>query len=168
MNNTEKRLAWCLEKAQKELALGKKHRGLIKITPDKQKALEHIKKAEHNLKAAIHFAKTEYSDWSASAFFYSIYQSLLAIAIKFGYDSRNQECTFALINSLIENKQIPLNKELIEKVALLDSTKDELTTMQIREHYQYGTKLSIEENLEEELLEITKEILSKAKVIIEQ
>ena len=86
--------------------------------------MEHIAKAEHNLKAAIDFPKMGYSDWSASAFFYSMYQCLLAIAVKFGYESGNQECTFALMYSLIEDKKIDFDKMLLDKMVLLDITKN--------------------------------------------
>ena len=110
-----------------------------------------------------------YSDWSASAFFYSMYQCLLAIAVKFGYESGNQECTFALMYSLIEDKKIDFDKMLLDKMVLLDITKDNKensTSIKIREEYQYGTKLSLEENLYKELLELSQKILSKTKEII--
>jgi len=138
------------------------------IEPDKNKSLEHIKKAEHNLKGAIDFSRIGYSDWSASAFFYSIYQCLLAIAVKFGYESENQECTFALMESLIEDKKIELEKELLDKVYLLEPPKESSTSIEIREEYQYGTKLSIKDDLYKELLELTQKILSTTKVIIEK
>src|SRR3989338_3282452 len=114
MSQAKNKLTWCLKKAEKELKKEGKPRGLIIITPDKKKSFEHIKKAEHNLNAAIDFSKTGYSDWSASAFFYSIYQCFLAIASKFGYGSGNQECTFALIESLIEDKKIDLYKKFLD------------------------------------------------------
>ena len=101
MSHAKNKLSWCLKKAEKELKEQGKHRGLVIVKPDKKQALEHIKKAEHNLNGGIDFAKTGYSDWSVSAFFYSIYQCFLAIAAKFGYESGNQECTFALMESLI-------------------------------------------------------------------
>ena len=48
------------------------------------------------------------------------YHSLLAIALKFGYESRNQECTFALIYSLIDDNRIDFKKELMDKITTLD------------------------------------------------
>src|SRR3989344_3319647 len=105
MSHAKNKLDWCLKKAEKEFKEEGNHRGLRKIKPNKLQALEHLKKAEHNLEGAIEFSKIGYSDWSASAFFYSIYQCFLAIGAKFGYESGNQECTFALINSLIEDNK---------------------------------------------------------------
>jgi len=170
MSHAKNKVSWCLNKAKKELEEGGKHRGLVQAEPDKEKALEHIKKAEHNLKGAINFNNTGFSDWSASAFFYSMYQCLLAISAKFGYESGNQECTFALIHSLIEDGKIDFEKELIDKLALLDAQKDKekSTSIDIREDYQYGTKLSLEEKLYEELLALSQKVLSKTKEIIEE
>ena len=91
MSQASKQVDWCLKKAQKELIEKDAHRGLVKITPDIKLAGKHIAKAEHNLNAASDFAKMGYSDWSPSAFFYSMYHCFLAILSKFGYQSRNQE-----------------------------------------------------------------------------
>lgn len=45
---------------------------------------------------------------------------------------------------------------------------DEKTTIGVREQYQYGTELSIRDNLYIELFELAKEVSSKTKIIIEQ
>lgn len=171
MSHCKNKVDWCLKKAEKELESGYKHRGLIKTKEDKKQALAHIAKAEHDLMAAIDFAKIGYSDWSASAFFYSMYHCLLAIAAKLGYESRNQECTFALIYSLIEDGRINLNKILLDKRTLLDAQKDNeenSTSVEIREKYQYGTRISLDENLYKELLDLSRKILSETKEIIEK
>jgi uncharacterized protein (UPF0332 family) len=170
MTHSENKVNWCLKKAEKEMEERGTHRGLAKIKPDKTVALKHIAKAEHNLKAAIDFAKIGYSDWSASAFFYSVYQCFLAISAKFGYESRNQECTFALIRNLVEDKQIDLDISLLNKIDSLEvqRPKEETTATEMREEYQYGTKLSIDEHLYEETLNIAQKVLSKAKEIIEE
>src|SRR3989344_9705328 len=120
--------------------------------------------------AIFSVSKIGYSDWSASAFFYAIYQCFLAIGAKFGYESGNQECTFALINSLIEDNKIDLDKNLIDKVSSLEvqRPKQESTSVKVREQYQYGTDLSIDEKLYDELLALSKYILSNTKVIIEE
>ena len=47
MSHSKNKVNWCLKKAEKEIKNGKKHRGLITIVPDKEKAKEHILKAEH-------------------------------------------------------------------------------------------------------------------------
>ena len=91
MTHAGEKLKWCLRKAEKELSESGSHRGLIKKNPDLEKAKDHIEKAEHYLKATIYLKEGEFSDISASTMFYSMYHCLLSIAIKFGYESRNQE-----------------------------------------------------------------------------
>ena len=49
-----------------------RHQGLKKTKPNKQKALEHLAKAKHNLRALIVFHDVGFSDWSASAAFYAL------------------------------------------------------------------------------------------------
>jgi|SRR3989338_2861662 len=97
MPQAENKVSWCIAKAKKELEHALTHRGLLVVKPNIDEAKKHVLKAEHNLKAVFSFSKTGFSDWAVSASFYSIYHCFLAIALKFGYESRNQECTIALI-----------------------------------------------------------------------
>src|SRR3989344_2157936 len=55
MSQMLKHIKWCLDKAEKELREGKKHKGLIKINPDINKAKKHLNKAQHNLDAVEYF-----------------------------------------------------------------------------------------------------------------
>ncbi|MDP2907972.1 MAG: HEPN domain-containing protein [Nanoarchaeota archaeon] len=170
MPHIKNKIEWCLRKAEKELQKSDKHRGLIKTKPDLAVARAHLKKAEHNLKAVTDFKNIGYSDWSASAAFYSAYHCFLAIITKFGYESRNQECTFDLIFNLIENEQIGLDKKLVEEITSIDIHKahEEPTIVELREESQYGIKLSIEEDKFKRLLQTAKKILDKTKEIIEE
>ena len=168
MSRLKNKVRWCLNKAENELKQGSKHRGLKAVNIDKDKILKHLSKAEHDFNAGINFQKSGFSDWSASAFFYCIYHCLLAISMKFGYESRNQECTFALIGSLIEDKKINFDKGLLDRIFSLEKQNiEESTSMEMREEYQYGTKLSLEENLYEEMRRLSVEILSRTKEIVE-
>lgn len=170
MSHAKNKVKWCLNKAGKEIAAGGKHRGLVKTDPNLQKAKEHINKAEHNLKATFYLQKGGYTDWCSSTLFYTIYHSFLSILAKFGYESRNQECTFALIESLIEDNVIDIQKSEMGKISLFDVEEkhQSATAVQIREEFQYGTKLSLEDTSLEELLNLAKTILDKAKIIIEK
>lgn len=167
MSHAKNKVEWCLKKAEKELKTGDVHRGLIKINPDIERAKEHIKKADHYLSATLYLKNGNFSDISASTIFYAMYHCLLAIAVKFGYESRNQECTFALINSLIEDKKINFDKELLHKVSSLDKGEEQ-TTVELREQYQYGTRITLKEGLYNELLGLAKEIITRTKEIIEE
>lgn len=50
MSHAKNKVDWCLKKAKKEIAEGGKHRGLIETGPSKEKAREHIRKAEHGFR----------------------------------------------------------------------------------------------------------------------
>lgn len=170
MSHAKNKVEWCLNKAKKELQEGKKHRGLVKVDFDLEKAREHLSKAERNLKVTLYLQRGGYSDWCSSSLFYTIYHCFLAILAKFGYETRNQECTFALIASLIEDKKITLSQEDFEKVNTLDVTETQEspeTAVSIREDYQYSTKVSLENKEYQELLQLAKRILDKTKETLE-
>jgi len=159
-----------LNKAKKELQEGKQHRGLVKVEVDLEKAREHLAKAEHNLKVTFYLQKGGFTDWCSSSLFYVIYHCFLAILVKYGYETRNQECTFALIASLIEDKKITLIQEDLEKVSMLnlkETQESPDTVVSIREDYQYSTKVSLENKEYQELLQLAKRILDKTKVALE-
>lgn len=170
MSHAKNKVDWCLRKAQKELQERKKHRGLLLVAADLGKARDHLAKAERNVKVTFYLHKGGYSDWCSSSLFYAIYHCFLAILAKFGYETRNQECTFALIASFIEEKKIPLNREDLEKVTTLNVTETQEspeTAVSIREDYQYSTKVSLEHNEYQELLQLAKRILDQTKEFIE-
>ena len=102
MSHASNQIKWCLNKANKDIEeckkLGKreKHRGLLEIEPDIEMAKKHIEKAKHNLKAIDYLLKGNFSDVTFSMIFYSMYHCFLAIASKFGYESR---CQFKSVNS---------------------------------------------------------------------
>ena len=159
-----------MNKAKKELREGKQHRGLVKVEVDLEKAREHLAKAEHNLKVTFYLQKGGFTDWCSSSLFYVIYHCFLAILVKYGYETRNQECTFALIASLIEDKKITLIQEDLEKVSMLnlkETQESPDTVVSIREDYQYSTKVSLENKEYQELLQLAKRILDKTKVALE-
>lgn len=140
MSQARNKIQWCLNKAKRECEEGKKHRGLLKVYPNSQKALEYITKAEHNLEVTLY--------------------------LKGGYETRNQECTFAVIASLIEDKKISLKKEDLDSVSTLDAAgaqEASPTVVNIREEYQYGSKVSLGDNEYEQLLALSMKIMDKTK-----
>lgn len=163
MSHVKNKVDWCLKKALREGAKGK-HRGLIKIKPNLLEAKKHIDKAEHYLKASL-FLEKDYSDISASTIFYSMYHSLLAVLAKFGYESGNQECTFALIYYLIEEGKIDFDKELIDEIFSMGIGKEDI--INLREKYQYGIELSMRKELFDESLDLAKKLLGEVKEVIE-
>lgn len=165
MSHAKNKVNWCLKKAKEEMKSGKRHRGLIEVKSDKEMAKRHVKKAEHYLEATL-LLHEQFSDISASTTFYSIYHSLLAVLSKSGYESGNQECTFALIYSLIEDGKIDLDSKIVDKIAFIDS--EEESAIELREKYQYGVELSMKEDIFNDNLELAKKLLGKVKEIIEK
>jgi len=168
MSHAENKVNWCLRKAEKEILEGKKHRGIIKKKEDIIQARRHIAKAEHNLMAISYFNKGGFSDWSLSAVFYCIYHCFLAIIEKFGYESRNQECTLSLIRHLKEQGKIEIEDKFIEALDnYSESERQESSIIEKREFYTYGTTTHTENKEEiEKAVELCKSCLDLAKDII--
>jgi len=166
MPHASNKVEWCLRKAKKELGELGLHRGLIKINGGIELAEKHILKAEHNLKGAIYFKKGGFSDWSASAFFYCIYHCFLAILTRFGYESRNQECTIATIEMLKENKEIDIDDRLIDSLKINKAEEmHESSIIRIRENFQYGVELEFKEEFDN-LVNLCKEAINKTREIV--
>ena len=150
---------------------GERHKGLKKIGLNESLIDEHLKKAGHNLNAVTAFKNIGYSDWSASAAFYALYHCLLALLLKFGYQSRNQTCTFAFVEDLIDKKKISLKleelKEIFDKDVIEDLAHSE-KILDIRENMQYSSKTSMEEEEFNTLKQRTKVLLDKLRMEIEK
>ncbi len=124
MPQSKDKLGKCLAEGKKG---GERHQGIIKIKPNPEGAKEHLAKALHNFQAMADFQDLDYSDWAASAAFYTLYHGLLAILAQNGYESRNQSCTFALIEDMIAKGEVKT-----------------LTTANIREIFDKETKENLE------------------------
>ncbi len=173
-SQASKHLDWCLNKAVREVEECKKqgkraqHKGLLRVKPNLADAEKHIRKAEHNLKAISSFKETGFSDWSVSAGFYCIYHCFLAIAAKFGYESRNQECTISLIECLKEEGKIIIDSKFIEILKHQDIEEiQENKIIDMREDYTYGVEVSVGNEKEiNDLIKICKEMIDVSKEII--
>ena len=150
---------------------GERHKGLRKIEVNQDLIDKHLQKAAHNLNGITDFKNIGYSDWSASASFYTLYHCLLALIIKFGYQSRNQSCTFAFVEDLINQGKISLKLEDLREVFDKDITED-LThsekILDIRETMQYSFRTSLNEEEFNRLLNRTKVLFDKIKKEIEK
>ena len=169
MPKAKNMVKWCLNKARAEIAKGEAHRGLVKIKPDKELALDYIKKAEHNLDAFLYNKDGGFYDWTISIGFYVMYHCCLAVISKFGYESRNQECTLALIESLIEDKK--LDEDFVKYLEAIKSAakdkKEEEQIQKMREKYQYTPIIDIDIQKVEELLSLCQDMLKETKGVIE-
>ena len=167
MTQAGNKLKYCINKAKTE---GVKHRGIRVVEPDSVRAGNHIAKAQHNLKVMLYLVNGNMLDWAISSSFYSMYHCCLAILAKFGYESRNQDCTFAAIENLIEEKRISMPIEKLRRISLPDrrDTLDTDEVIELREDAQYGTgtafdigqvKILSDETME--FLEITQRIMEE-------
>lgn len=160
---TEKKIEWCIRKAEKK---GRKHKGLRIVESNKVKVQEHLEKARRNLKLIDHLIRIEYADWAVSAVFYSMYHCLLAILWKYGYESRNQACTFAAIEKLIAEGRINITIEELQNIQESNDNHDE-TVVDLREYYQYGTETKVEKEKVILLQQQAKEFVAKVSVLLE-
>lgn len=162
----EKKLKECF----KEGGMGERHKGLKRVDITKDRIDGHLDKAIHNFKAMTAFQKIGFSDWSASAAFYTLYHCLLALIAKEGYESRNQSCTFALITDMIEKGKISLTKSDLKEIFDKDVTIDlehSNKILDLRENWQYSTKTALEEEEFLELKERVKKLFDKMRRDIE-
>ncbi len=150
---------------------GERHKGLKKIIPSTEKSKGHLAKAIKNFNAITDFHDLNYSDWSASAAFYSLYQGLLAILSLNGFESRNQSCTFAVIEDLIaKNKVKELTvedlKEIFDK-SVTEQLEHSDKILDLREEMQYSTKTTLAEQEFQHLKQKTKNLFDKIRKEIE-
>lgn len=169
MSKAKNTVKWCLNKAKTEIENGDMHRGLVIIKSDKKYASDYLKKAGHNLEAFLYNKEGGFYDWTINIGFYVMYHCCLAIITKFGYESRNQECTLALIESLIEDKKLDedFRKYLDAIKSVADGKKEEEQIQKMREKYQYTPVIEIDVQKVEELLGICQDMIKDTKGIIE-
>ena len=155
MQKNRSRLDWCLSNEDR----------LRRIPSNNLKSKEHIEKAKHNLLAAGYNIKGGFSDWAVSQTYYAMYHGLLAILYKFGYESKNHECTISAVEHLIETKKVELD---IKDVIFIRTT--EQMKMQdaksLREEFQYGTKTDVNKEILNNLLRKSKEIVEKIEIAL--
>jgi len=158
----ENKFEWCLKQGGK----GEKHKGLKKIEPDLEEAEKQIKKALSDLDTMTYLYSGKKTDWVASAAFYAMYHSLLAILYKIGYESRNQECTINAIEYFVERKILKIDKDYIKMIRSLQETKEDAKS--IREDMQYSSKTQMENNRCIIMMENAKKFVEKMRSVLEE
>lgn len=151
---------------------GERHQGLRIVKPDSGLVQAYLAKAIHNMGAMQDFHDLKYSDWSASASFYALYHGLLAILARHGYESRNQSCTFAVVEELITNgnfKHLTISdlKEIFDQDVASDLAHSN-KILDIRERMQYSTRTVLAEAEFEALKKRVKELFDKIRLEIER
>ena len=166
MSQATKRVKWCMDQAKKHIAEGRKHRGLVEVKPSAAAAVKHLEKAEHNLQSVVYNAKGGFTDWAVSAAFYSMYHCFLAILARFGYESRNQTCTVALVEVLKEEGKVDIDERFIKMLQEDSQEGQEFRVIELREEYTYGFKVAAQEVDIKKLTEACKELIDKTKSIV--
>lgn len=151
-------LDWCLRKGKEE-----KHRGLRKTNPDMRLGKRHLEKADHYLRAGLFLRDNGYADIAVAQLFYAMYHCLLALLAKHGYESRNQRCTFAVVEHLIVSGRERLDREWIERIASYENPDDAIS---LREEFQYGVETKVNPGKLAQLVEDAKEILTAVRTLL--
>lgn len=146
MSQIEQHFRWCLNDENR----------LRKVKPNKKLAEDHLRKSEYNAEVMRELEKLKRNDWALNVGFYSIYHCFLAILSKYGYESRNQSCSITAILTLIEEKKIDLDKDLVLQFDTLELGLP--TLRQSREISTYGISSSIDTKRLGEIKELIKKI----------
>ncbi|MBI2146545.1 hypothetical protein HYU22_04355 [Candidatus Woesearchaeota archaeon] len=148
-------LKWCL----------KDQKRLIKTKPDLNLAQKHVKKSEYNYGVVQTLEGLKIYGWALNVSFYAIYHCFLAILAKYGYESRNQACTITILLTLINEKKLDLDKDLVTQFDTLDVEKNIMnpTVRESREISTYGVETSIDlqqlKKIKELILKVQRETI---------
>ncbi|HLC62266.1 MAG TPA: hypothetical protein VJI52_04585 [Candidatus Nanoarchaeia archaeon] len=153
MPQIDEHLKWCLKDPKR----------LVKTKPDL--AQNHIKKSEYNYGIVQTLERLKIYDWAFNVGFYAIYHCFLAILAKYGYSSRNQACTVTVLLTLINDKKLDFDKDLVTQFDTLDVEKNiaNPTVRESRELSTYGVETSIDlqqlKNIKELTLKVQREAI---------
>ena len=151
MPQIDEHLKWCV----------KDQKRLIKTKPDLDLAQKHVKKSEYNYGVVQTLEALKIYDWALNVGFYAIYHCFLAILAKYGYESRNQSCTITVLLTLINEKKLNLDKDLITQFDTLDVEKN-IANPTVRESREIST-YGVETSIDLEQLKKTKELIIKVQ-----
>ncbi|PIU30473.1 hypothetical protein COT07_00505 [Candidatus Woesearchaeota archaeon CG07_land_8_20_14_0_80_44_23] len=151
MPQIDEHLKWCL----------KDQRRLVKTRSNLDLAQKHVKKSEYNYGVVQTLERLKIYDWALNVGFYAIYHCFLAILAKYGYESRNQACTITVLLSLINEKKLDLDKELVTQFDTLDVEKN-ITNPTIRESRELST-YGVETSIDLQQLKKIKELILKVQ-----
>jgi len=151
MPQIDNHLKWCL----------KDTRRLVKVKPDLDLAQKHIKKSEYNYGVLQTLERLKIYDWALNVGFYAIYHCFLALLAKYGYQSKNQACTITVLLTLINEKKLDLEKDLITQFDTLD-VEENLASPTIRMEREVST-YGVETSIDLEQLKKIKELIIKVQ-----
>ena len=151
MPQIDEHLKWCLKDSKR----------LIKTKSDSDLAQKHVKKSEYNYGVVQTLERLKMYDWAFNVGFYAIYHCFLAILAKHGYESRNQACTITVLHTLINDKKLNLDKDLVTQFDTLDVEKN-ITNPTVRERRELST-YGVETSIDLQQLKKIKELILKVQ-----
>ena len=151
MPQIDEHLKWCLKDAKR----------LVKTKSDLDLAQKHVKKSEYNYGVVQTLERLKMYDWAFNVGFYSIYHCFLAILSKYGYESRNQACTITALHTLINDKKLDLDTDLVTQFDTLDVERN-ITNPTVRERRELST-YGVETSIDLEQLKKMKELILKVQ-----
>ena len=151
MPQIDEHLKWCMKDPKR----------LIKAKPDLDLAQKHFKKSEYNYGVVQTLERLKIYDWAFNVGFYAIYHCFLAVLAKYGYESRNQSCTITVLHTLIKDKKLNLDKDLITQFDTLDVEKN-ITNPTVRERRELST-YGVETSIDSQQLKKIKELILKVQ-----
>lgn len=134
----------CFIGAKKDDTKGKKHRGLLLITPNQPLAEEYISKAKKNLELCAFYKHQEVDYKLPEEWFYTLYYCALAILSRFGVESRSQRCTAAFLQYTKDKELLTYDSEFIDRITV-HREKEETSDVDKRELARYGALIKIPE-----------------------
>ena len=157
----------CFSSAKKEEEKGKKHKGLLVVGKDDQKAEEYIKKAKKNLEICEIYKKERLDYMIPEAWFYTQYYCALAILAKFGVESRSQRCTALFLRFVKDKSLINYEDQFIDRITVY-SEKEETSDVDEREKSRYGSSVKSEEIMHkyEYMMTMCKKAIDQCEEII--
>ena len=119
-----------------------------------------MKKSEYNAEVMKDLEKLKRYDWALNVGFYSIYHCFLAILAKYGYESKNQSCSITALLTLIDEKKIEFDKDLVLQFDTLEVDKEatKSTVRESREISTYGVKTDIDTGELDKVKELIKKV----------
>lgn len=134
----------CFINAKNDEKRGKKHKGLLIISPDDKKAREYLAKARANLALCAFYKEKGFDYKIPEEWFYTLYYCALALLSKFGIESRSQKCTALFLKYAKEKGIIEYDDEFIDRITVYRD-KEEKSDVDEREDARYGSSMKSKE-----------------------
>lgn len=163
----QQKVCECFSSAKKDEEKRKKHKGLLLVGKDDNKAGEYIQKAKTNLGICDLYKKQRLDYKIPEEWFYTMYYCALAILMKFGVESRSQKCTALFLRYIKDKGLIDYDDEFIDRI-MVYKEKEEETDVDEREKARYGSSVHSEEIMQryEFMMDVCRRCISACEEII--